>query len=374
MLLFALSACGLDNLPPPDGEGQDTNEPVTYGSLELSGSTVDFGYVDVGSWGDETLVLSNTGDDPIELLNATLGNPVFSIDAVTGTIDGGGELVLTLTFEPSSSTDYTDSLALETDDPDAGVVYVDVVGTAVPQDDTGNGDGGSYLDVSWVSHDFGEVDIKKGDSVALTLTNTGDEALLVTDFVASDDSIVGWGEEFTLPYVIDVGSTKDVTVTFTPTEEKTYNETLTVTSDANNDAAVDLSIVGSGFHGCDICGPLISVDTGSTDAYSISDFFVLVTDWGNTDTRSIEIWNEGDEDLVVTSVDVENDTLQTDCYYSVKGFSGSKTITPWAYDTIDVTYTANATCVIDSGTLTIESNDLYEPVYQISLLGSAFGQ
>lgn len=372
MLLFALSACGLDNLPPPGADTALEDVVVEYGDLSISTATVDFGYVEVGSWGEETLVLSNDGDTPIELMNATLGDAAFSVDTITGTIGAGEELVLTLSFEPTTSTDYSDALAIETDNPDADLVYVDVVGTAILED-TGSTEGGSYLDVSWVSHDFGEVDINKGAEADLTLTNTGDEALLITDFVPSDDTIVDWGREFTLPYVLDVGGTKDVTVLFTPQDEQAYNETLTVTSDANNDAAIDLAIIGSGFHGCDICGPMISVDTKSTDAYSISDFFVLITPWGDTDTRTVEIWNEGDEDLVVDSVSVENDTLQTDCSYTVKGFSGSKTITPWSYETIDITFTAKATCLLDSGTVTIESNGLYEPTYTIDLLGSALG-
>ncbi len=372
MLILVLSACGLDNLPPPGDQPGDQEQPVEYGDLTLSASEIDFGYVDAGSWGDETLVLTNSGDATIELIGASLGNAAFSIDTVTGTIGAGEDLVLTLTFEPTSAIDYSDALALETDSPDAELVYVDVVGTAASQD-TGPIEGGSYLDVSWVSHDFGAVDINKGDTTALTLTNTGDEALLVTDFVSSDDTIVDWGREFTLPYVLDVADTKDVTVLFTPTDETTYNETLTITSDAANDPALAMSVVGSGFHGCDICGPMISVDTGSTDAYSISDFIVIITPWGNSDTRSVEIWNEGDEDLVIDSVSVDNEAMQTDCSYSVGGFSGSKTVTPWSYETIDITFTANATCVLDSGTVTIKSNALYEPTYEISLLGNALG-
>ena len=368
MLILLLSACGLDQVEPPPSDSEPTE--VTYGDLTVSTENIDFGYVPVGDLGEVGLVLSNAGDTPIELLGASLGSGVFSTDITSGTVEPGGDLVVTVRFEPTSAVEYTDALELETDTADASLITVDVLGTAEVVD-TGDPSGGSYLDVSWRSHDFGEVDINKGDSTTLTLTNTGDDALLVTDFVSSNESVVGWGQDFTLPYVLDVGATKQATVTFTPTAETSYSETLTITSDADNESEIDLTILGEGFHGCDICAPLIAVDTGGDSNYAISDFFVIISPWGNTDERTVEIWNEGDEDLVIDSIKATNESLQTSCSFSVSGPSSSTTVTPWSYETITVTYTATDTCVLDTGTVEIKSNDPYEPTYTIDLTGAS---
>ncbi|MCP4809897.1 MAG: choice-of-anchor D domain-containing protein [Proteobacteria bacterium] len=368
MLVLLLSACGLDTVEPPPEQGEQTE--VTYGDLTLSAETIDFGYVAVGDTTSVGLVLTNDGAAAIELLGASLGNDVYSTDISTGTVEPGGDLVVTVRFEPTSAVAYTDALALETDSAEASLVYVDLLGTAEVVD-TGDPSGGSYLDVSWRSHDFGEVDINKGATETVLLTNTGDEALLISDFVGSDESIVGWEKDFTLPYVLDVGMSKEATVSFTPTAETSYSETLTITSDADNETALDLSIQGEGFHGCDICAALIAVDTGGDDAYSISDFFVLISPWGNTDERTVEIWNEGDEDLVIDSISVSNESLQTSCSFSVNSPSGKTTVTPWSYETITVTYTATDSCVFDTGTVDIKSNDPYEPTYTLDLTGGA---
>jgi hypothetical protein len=261
--LIPLLACGLDtgtDAPTTDDSGE---HPVEYGDITLSTSAIDFGYVAVGEWDTEELVITNGGADAIDLLGANIDDAAFSLDVTSGTIEPGDDLVVTVTFEPTTSVDYDGTLSLETTQED--IITVGLTGTAREQDDTGPSDGGSYLDVSWRSHDFGEVDIGKGEVLDLSLSNTGDESLLLVDFASTDASVLDWGKELTLPYVLAPGDTKDVTVLFTPQAEQTYNETLTVQSDADNEADLDLTITGTGFYGCSICSPLISVNTGGTD-------------------------------------------------------------------------------------------------------------
>jgi hypothetical protein len=367
--LIPLLACGLDtgtDAPTTDDSGE---HPVEYGDITLSTSAIDFGYVAVGEWDTEELVITNGGADAIDLLGANIDDAAFSLDVTSGTIEPGDDLVVTVTFEPTTSVDYDGTLSLETTQED--IITVGLTGTAREQDDTGPSDGGSYLDVSWRSHDFGEVDIGKGEVLDLSLSNTGDESLLLVDFASTDASVLDWGKELTLPYVLAPGDTKDVTVLFTPQAEQTYNETLTVQSDADNEADLDLTITGTGFYGCSICSPLISVNTGGTDAYNLTDFLVIVG-WTD-DTRQLEVWNEGDEDLVIDSVTLTNESLQTACSFSVSGFSGKTTVSPWDYLLLEVTYSATASCLLDTGELTITSNDPYESNYTVSLMGTAIG-
>ena len=87
-------------------------EPVTYGSLELSQSGISFGQALVNQTVTETLLVTNVGEATLELLSNTLsdGNGVFNLDTATtfpASLEAGEEIVLTMTFPPTSVANFS---------------------------------------------------------------------------------------------------------------------------------------------------------------------------------------------------------------------------------------------------------------------------
>lgn len=370
MLLSILLACGLD--PVSDKEPLDTGESVAFGDLSLSPASLDFGYVSVGSSGQQSLVISNMGEASVNLLSVNLDDDVFTVaeaSAMPVELGPGVDVTLTVDFAPDIEGNFMGTLSLDTDA--EGLIDVEVAGTSIEgnADDTGN-TGGATMDVNRTSISFGEIDVGKTLTENIQLENTGNEDVLIVNIV-SDTSEFGWDKSLTLPYVLQAGTTRDVGITFSPTDETNYSGTVTVTSDAENASEVDIAVDGRGFFGCTVCAPQISVKYNSAAVYSVTDFFSLL---GLDDTKELQVWNEGDEPLVVTDVSLTNDDSLWPCQFSVSGFPGEWEIDPWSYNAINVTFSGSALCLADAGEITLTSNDPYETTYTVSLSGIALTQ
>lgn len=372
LLTFLLApGCGLTEVPEPPVD--DTGEVTAMGDLTLSSTELDFGYVEPGMSGQKALTFGNTGEEAIALLNLVVDSLSFDVledDAVPGNLLPGEELVLTVVFTPDSEDDFSAELTLSTDALDAELVDVALIGTGIEGGggDTGGGGGGTEISLSSTSHDFGEVDIGRTESATITLSNVGDDAVLLTQ-VTSSDAAFGWGAELALPYVLAKGASRDFTVTYSPTEERVNNGVVTVQTDAEVNPEVPITLTGSGFHGCTVCSPLIDLDSGEADPATLG--WTLFTAIGTTETKSAIITNVGDQALEVTGASVSFDnSFFPACSFSTSGISGTRTLAPWASMEVSVTFSGPSTCYIE-GSLDVQSNDPYEPTSSLRLTGTA---
>ena len=377
MLLALIVACGFDMVPAKDSL-TDTGDAVSFGDLTLSPSNLDFGYVGVGSTGEQSLVITNTGETEVNLESASVNADVFVIAeaaAMPVEIGPGVDLTLTVSFAPDLEGNFAGTLSLGTDT--EGTVEIDVAGTSIEgnTDDTGN-PSGALLDVSRRSIQFGSIDVGKTLQEEVLLQNIGNEDVLLVNII-STESVFGWDKAVSLPYVLPAGTEKSILVTFAPTDEQVYGGTVTVKSDADNEPDIDITVDGEGFHGCTICAPQISVKYGGAATYGVTDFMSLL---GMDDTKELQVWNEGDEPLVVTDITVTNEDFDplglgicTYANFQVSGFSGTWTIQPWSYEAIQVKFTGSGLC-LHTGQLTVTSNDPYETTYSLVLEGTSLSQ
>jgi hypothetical protein len=253
---------------------------------------------------------------------------------------------------------------------------IEAEGTCEPQDtdDTG-ATGGAELSTDQPSLAFGKLDLYASAMKQLVVTNTGTEALTVSAAASGDTAFV-LGGNLTPPRTLDPGEYRVIEVTFTPTTQKSYSTNLVIESDDPGSPTTRVALTGEGIDSCDVCSPLIEVDTGGTNDYAITDFFSID---GADDGRTITVGNDGDEDLIVSDVSVENDIIATCGTFSISGWTGSKTVAPGKTTSFNVTYRgdANSTCVdisdaaLGSNVLHIISNDPVEDDYVIELQGSS---
>ena len=171
------------------------------------------------------------------------------------------------------------------------------------------------------------------------------------------------------PQVLAPGANKLVEVSFTPTAETTYSGTVTVASDAGD---LTITVEGEGVDECDVCAPIMDVDTGS-DPFAITDFFSLL---GSVDSRTITIQNLGDQDLEVTDVIVNNDTLASCGDFSLSGWTAARTLAPYASTSFSIGYQSDGSCLeiaqssFDMNVAHILSNDPTTPDWVIELSGA----
>ncbi|MFZ5475203.1 MAG: choice-of-anchor D domain-containing protein [Myxococcota bacterium] len=338
--ILLLSACvGLDPVPQREKQPEE-GDTTSVGSLSLDATEIDFGPVDVGDEATRALALTNTGEGPLHVEATLRDEGVFTVDQTA--LDLEGTVTLTLGFQPDDATSYAGALALSLDNGDS--LELPLLGEGVGEgagDDTGDtdtpGPGEGALSLTPARHDFGTLDLGDSDVATFVVENTGDADVLVTDASVDDRAFTVAGD-LTPPQVLSPGDRVELEVTFAPTAASTYGADLVVTSDAGDATS---SLTGEGVDRCDICSPIIDVDTGG-DPYSMTDFFSFN---GSTDSKTVTVQNVGDLDLEVSNVLVNNDAIATCGEFAIGGWSGAITLAPWDSTAFTIEYTADGSCL-----------------------------
>jgi hypothetical protein len=363
-LSTALTACvGLSTVPVKDLPVEDTGEQ-SFGDLTISNTALDFGEVGEGESSSRSLTLENTGDLTVAISDLTLdGSSAFSVTTtLLNDLEPGATQVIDLLFAPEDLGAHSATLSLVTDAPGAELVEVSLSGG-----DDSDEPATAMVSVSPLTVNFGTVDLGKSGSELMTITNSGSEGVLVKSISASS-TVFSWGKEFSVPYMLDAGSSRTFTVTYTPTAEKSDTGTVTVATDDPKASSIVVSVSGAGLDRCDLCYGLPYIDTGSS-AYID---FGFVT---STTTKSVDVQNVGDMDLTISSIYAENGAdflgISTGTYI-VGGFSGSKTLAPGTSLTFTITYKLAGQATIDGSSdnfVHIISDSAHTADYKVALNG-----
>lgn len=362
---------------PPDDSAADSG--TFFGDLYLSPAEVDFGDVTVDGTSSADILLRNDGDAALNVTDTLVtGDKTFSIASVVSLpmeLQPADEVLVTLEFTPTAAVDFAGNfrLAVSGQD-DYAAVPLSGAGVEEGGDEGGGNEGGSGggdegITLSVASINFGTVDINKSSSQDVLITNKGSTDILITDLDSNNPVFTASG--FSTPAVISAGGAKTMTVTFAPEDEGTTSGTITVVTDPA-EYNESISVTGNGYLSCVICEPVIGVDTGGTDPYSMS--FAFSTIGGTySQTQKLVISNYGDEDLVITEFNLTNDTIATCGDFSSDWGGKPTTITGAGSTTVSVTYTVVSSClelpssILDTNRIHILSNDTDEPDYIVGL-------
>ena len=200
---------------------------------------------------------------------------VSDVTPSSGTIPAGGSATLDIDFEAQLvGGTYEAVLTVETDANNVFIPLVyEVTGTPVLE----------------LSGDIEFDDITQGfpGTATLTLTNTGDDVLTVSDVTSGDDA---FSVDFDGPVEIAAGESFDVAVTFDPDGTGDFVSMITVTSDGGT---VMVNVSGTANSAGEIA---VTPDTLTATAES-----------GETATATLTIANEGVGDLLFSFLGFDDD-------------------------------------------------------------------
>ena len=161
--------------------------------------------------------------------------------------------------------------------------------------------------------DFGTLPVLNTKSISIPLTNVGRAKLTVTNVsLAKDDGIFKIDSK---PDTVESGNTENIVVLFTPTAEKSYDDTLIFETDDDENKHLELSLVGIGS-----TRGVIAVDPAMLD-------FGRVAECAST-VQLLTIFSRGTADLVITEIGFTEGTS------TAFSFVGS-TRTPATVKTVD---------------------------------------
>jgi len=193
-----------------------TGTPETAPIIAVQPTSLDFDYVHVDSTKSLPVLVINNGDTLLNVDSVQVPTG-FSIDPQDSSgIAAGDTVTFTVTFTPTAQDEYTDLLVFFSNDTTTGPVVVNVHGTAIITEPA------PIIALSPMSLDFDSVYVDSSKSLPVLVINTGDAPLNV-------DSVqvpAGFSIDPQDSSGIAAGDTVTFTVTFTPTAQVEYTDSL----------------------------------------------------------------------------------------------------------------------------------------------------
>lgn len=232
----------------------------------------DYGPVDLSGHEDKTFAVSNVGCQDLTITGLTLiGANVdqYSIESgSTTTLSQGQTENVVVRFSPTTGGLKNATLQITSDDPDEGIINVDLVGEgcAAPE-----------IDADPTAWDYGIVNVGAFEEKTFVISNDSCQTLNVTA-----TTIVGGGGEFAIisgGAFFDVvrNGTHDIVVRFTPASGGNKAAVLRLVSNDPDESPLDIPLSAEGCEQPDIVVDPTTVDFGAVDGGAFKDTTVHVT-------------------------------------------------------------------------------------------------
>lgn len=251
--------------------------------IELS-SDLNFGDIQINtSSNPQTLTISNTGTADFDVTNIIMPNG-YTINGTSTTVAFGNSVNYNVTFNPTNTQTYNGVITVENtaDNANSSNSSIQVSGTGID-----NNSNTSIISLSG-NLDFGDVEIGQSETRNFTISNTGNQNYNVSSIIfPSNVYSTNWNSG-----TINASGSQTVTVTFQPTNEQSYNGTVTVNNNADSGTNT-LSISGNGVNtntgNSDINIEEISYDDEGNDEYDINVVFKNIGNAATPDNETINI-------------------------------------------------------------------------------------
>jgi len=224
-----------------------SNAPASLTTNSLSGTgvqpqiavlpgSISFGNVTTGTSNTQTVQVSNPGSATLTITQATLTGAGFGLSGLTLPLSlaPAQSASFTVSFAPSTAGSVTGSLTLTSNAP-ASPTAISLSGSGVTAT--------LQLSASPTALSFGNVTVATSATQAVTLSNTGNSSVSVSQLTVTGSSFSASG--LTLPLTLAAGQTAAFNVTFSPAASGSYSGSVAVTSNATNSPA-SVSLSGSG--------------------------------------------------------------------------------------------------------------------------------
>jgi len=215
------------------------NGVMPHMQIPEKGMTINVGEVRVGSSAiTRDFAVTNNGGADLTITNAVVGGAPFSVKSRPSIIAAGTTGYVTVSFNPTSTGTFNDSLTIISDDATSpsGVIYL-----------TGSGINSS-LSISPSSVDFGDVPVGTTTNKVITLSNGGSASVSIFKY-ALTSAYNAFAVVDSSKHTVAGHDSAHVTLSFHPIAAGPFTATLTLTTNDNSSPTRTINIVGRGTQG-----------------------------------------------------------------------------------------------------------------------------
>lgn len=209
-------------------------------SLEVPRDVIDFGIVASGQSRTQQIIIRNITTRAINLTGANFSNAQFRLISprLPFQISPESGAPLDIQFAPTLGGVATSTLTLNTDQAAVSAV-INLRGTG-----TGSSQTNGRLSLEPTQLTFGELIINQSRTLPLTLRNTGTGLLTIASIASNNPVFAVTG--VSMPIAIQVGSSVDVPIRFSPNATSAYTSVLTISSDSVTGSEILVNMNGIG--------------------------------------------------------------------------------------------------------------------------------
>jgi len=269
-----------------------------FPSFSISSASINFGSIRTGTSKTDSVTVSNSGTDTLNISSVESGNSAFVVTPITAKIAPSGNKKFYITY--TSATGSQSTTVLFNHDGANSPGTVSVSGTGIePQ---------FSLNASLV--DFGDVLVNDSKLDSVVVTNSGSASLVISSVSSADSSFTITPTSET----ISPNATRKFYITFHPTTSGTRSNTIVFTNDATGTS--NLSVQGRGV----VLGIQFSRTSFSYGNVRIN----------NSKVDSVTVTNTGTTNLNISNV------VTTNARYTVS--PSSVTLTPSSSQKFTITF------------------------------------
>jgi len=313
--------------PPVVASLAATAVAATQPQLSVTPTSIDFGTVSNGLKGTANLALNNLGSADLTISMITLTGTAFGISGITTpkTISAGQSAQATVTFSPTTAGAASGSIAIVSNDPTNPTLNIPLSGT-------GSAAPTGQLSASPTSLSFGSVAIGSSPTQQVTLTNTGNAVVQISNISPSGAGFAVSG--LTAPATLNPSQTATLTVSFAPAAVGSVTGSVVVTSNANG-SPLTIALSGTGAQAG------LSVTPASFNFGSVVE--------GQTKSQSFAVANTGTATLTISQIAANGSG------FSISGLNAPATIAAGQSTTFNALFAPTAAGSL-SGSVVISSN------------------
>ncbi len=249
------------------------NGIATGTTLVANPTTAAFGNVAVGSNGQQTITITNTGTTSATISQVTTSGAGFSITGITApvTIAAGLNVNFTAQFAPTATGSASGNIAITSNATDATL--------SIPLSGTGTQGG---LSANPSSVNFGSVPVGTSGTTSVTLTNSGTANITISAAAASGTGFSMTG--LSTPLTLTPGQNTSFAAKFSPAATGSASGSVSITSNAPG-SPLAIALSGAGVQAQLSASPA-SVAFGNVAAGSSAPQTITLTNGG---TASVTI-------------------------------------------------------------------------------------
>ena len=300
--------------------------PAPVPAISVPQTAIDFGTIDAGQTGEQTITITNTGTASLEITGIESDVPGLTFDTTMFTLAPNGSQTVTIAFPSSTAGTFLGNITISSNDPDRATqtlsVSIIVQPPPVP-----------VIAVQQTAVNFGTIEAGQTGQQTITIQNTGTAPLEITGIQSNVSGLTFTPSTFTLA----PNGSRTVTVTFPSSTAGTFLGNITISSNDPDRATqiLSISVIVQPQPVPVIAVQQTAVNFGTVEA-------------GQTGQQTITIMNTGTAPLEITGIesDVSGLTFEPSMF----------TLAPNDSQTVTVTF-PSSTAGTFSGNITILSND-----------------